>query len=562
MRAERPPAASAASVLPADPVALPTVSDVLEMPEVRRGHPKVVAGHARLGNPVRWVHVSELADIAPLLRGGELVLTTGIGLPERAEALGAYLTGLAEVGAAGLMVELGRRYVDRLPAALVAAATDHELPLVELHRETRYVRVTEAVHSRILDAQLEELRASAQLHEAFTALSTEGASIPDIVRESARIAGRPVILENLAHRVLAADTAGRDAPDLLAGWEEHSRAIRLVHRTGYAPTTGWLLTIVATRGQDWGRLILLCDDEPSAQDRVLLERAATTIALAKLLERDDSGLERQTHRLLLAGLLDQPPHDPGELAARMHAAGVPLTGRQLVGAAVRLVATGSTDEGRGAHELREFADAAVHAARSLGGEALAGVLDAAEVGVLLSWPRRADVDAATEEWAAEVRRMLQGARTAVFAAGSQATDMGAARRSLLEARQVVAAAAHRPVQLGGCHRLADVGLRGLLALLRTDARLQTFVERQLGAVLSHDSAQGTDLLAVLQAFFDAGGTKSAAAGRMHMSRTAYYERLDRLQRLLGVDLSDPDTQVSLHAALLAREEIRDLGGPH
>jgi hypothetical protein len=33
---------------------------------------------------VRWVHVSELADIATLLRGGELVLTTGIALPSAA----------------------------------------------------------------------------------------------------------------------------------------------------------------------------------------------------------------------------------------------------------------------------------------------------------------------------------------------------------------------------------------------------------------------------------------------------------------------------------------------
>jgi len=56
---------------------LPTVADVLRMPEVRRGHPRVVAGQGALGNPVRWVHVSELADTAPLLRGGELVLTTG-----------------------------------------------------------------------------------------------------------------------------------------------------------------------------------------------------------------------------------------------------------------------------------------------------------------------------------------------------------------------------------------------------------------------------------------------------------------------------------------------------
>jgi purine catabolism regulator len=51
----------------------------------------VVAGADRLGTPVRWVHAIELADVAHLLRGGELVLTTGIALPVRRPAAGAYV---------------------------------------------------------------------------------------------------------------------------------------------------------------------------------------------------------------------------------------------------------------------------------------------------------------------------------------------------------------------------------------------------------------------------------------------------------------------------------------
>ncbi len=54
-----------------------------------------MGGHWQLrqgcGEPVRWVHPSELADIAPLLRGGDLVLTTGIALPEDDAALTSYV---------------------------------------------------------------------------------------------------------------------------------------------------------------------------------------------------------------------------------------------------------------------------------------------------------------------------------------------------------------------------------------------------------------------------------------------------------------------------------------
>ena len=59
----------------------PTVREVIGLESVRHGAPRVVAGEDGLDRPVRWVHIAEVPDIATLLRGGELVLTTGIGLP-------------------------------------------------------------------------------------------------------------------------------------------------------------------------------------------------------------------------------------------------------------------------------------------------------------------------------------------------------------------------------------------------------------------------------------------------------------------------------------------------
>src|SRR5262245_61561074 len=147
---------------------LPTVTDVLSLDAVRRGNPRVVAGADRLDTRVRWVHVGEISDIAHLLRGGELVLTTGVALPSEPDKLAEYVADLAAVGASGLVVELGRRFVGELPGPVVRAAEAHGLPLVTLARETPFVQITESVHARIIDIQLQELRASEQLHEVFT----------------------------------------------------------------------------------------------------------------------------------------------------------------------------------------------------------------------------------------------------------------------------------------------------------------------------------------------------------------------------------------------------------
>ncbi len=51
-----------------------TLADVLNLPVVRQGAPVVLAGEVNLHAAVRWVHATELVDIAPLLRAGDLVL--------------------------------------------------------------------------------------------------------------------------------------------------------------------------------------------------------------------------------------------------------------------------------------------------------------------------------------------------------------------------------------------------------------------------------------------------------------------------------------------------------
>ena len=54
-----------------------TVRDIVGLPDLSLG---VAAGSEGLGTEIRWLHVSELADPTPWLEGGELLLTTGLGV--------------------------------------------------------------------------------------------------------------------------------------------------------------------------------------------------------------------------------------------------------------------------------------------------------------------------------------------------------------------------------------------------------------------------------------------------------------------------------------------------
>ncbi len=536
----------------------PTLGAVLALPAVAAGRPRVVAGADRLDTPVRWAHVAEIPEIPTLLQGGELVLTTGIGLPRDDLGLVDFLRRLAAVPVAALAVELGRAFTGQLPAVMVRAAEQFGLPLVELRREVAFVRVTEAVHALVLDAQLEQLRASQLVHEAFTEMSVEGADVDHVLHQVARLAAAPVVLENLAHQVLAHDTAGTDPARLLERWEARSRRCAPDARTGWDADTGLLVTTVGARGEDWGRLALVRDDPPEPVDIVLLERAAATVALNRLLARDLEGLERQTHRSLLTSLLAHATPD-AEVLLRARALGVPLEGRRLLGVVVRPGASGGPHPGlAGQARLRDLGEAVAAAARAGGVDALVGAVDDRGIGLLAALsPRQRDVEVLAA-LSAEVRRAVRGrlpqldADRLVVAAGSLVGGPRDARRSLVEAGQVADAATHLSTTAAFL-RLPDLRLRGLLQLLRDEPRVQTFVERELGALLAHDAQTGEDLTGSLRAYLAAGRNKSRAAAASHRSRPAFYDRLARVSQVLGADLDDVETCLSLHVALLAHD---------
>ena len=124
-----------------------TLGDLMALPAVRSARPELAGSREDVaGRVVRWVHTSEIHDIAPLLKGGEALLTTGLGLVALpAEAHRAYAAALARVGVAALLLELGRSF-PTAPPALLDEATRVGLPVVLLHGVVPFIEVTEAAH--------------------------------------------------------------------------------------------------------------------------------------------------------------------------------------------------------------------------------------------------------------------------------------------------------------------------------------------------------------------------------------------------------------------------------
>ena len=528
---------------------LPTVADVLALEVVRRGSPKVLTAADRLDAPVRWVHVIELAEAGHLLRGGELVLSTGIALPPDPAGLTKYVAGLAAAGVSAVAVELGSRYVRELPAALVAAAGLHHLPLVMLQRETEFIAVTEAVHAQILDARVAELRAAERLHQVFTDLAIAGASAREVVEQASALADAPVVVTDLAHRVVACASAGRELKPLLAGFASRSRGVQLAERCGYDKATGWLVAKVGEGADNaaWGRLVVMLSDEPGPADFVLAERAADTVALARLVragqERGDSPLAAAHQQLLaeLAGQAGAGYYDPGDLQARITALGVPVAGHRLL----PVVAVSP------AEEAQPLADALGASCGAAGVPALTGTLGAGQAVGLLTVPGGDDPDAVLATLASWLTRIC--GNEIVLGAGPAVSSIVEVRAAFAEAGQAAAATVSGGARSAPARfvRLADLRLRGLLYQLREHPALLTFAEREIGPLLRHDETAGTDLVRVLGCYLSSGGNKADAANRAGLARPTLYERLRAIEQVLDTKLDSAESRLALHVALLA-----------
>ena len=95
--------------------------------------------------------------------------------------------------------------------------------------------------------------------------------------------------------------------------------------------------------------------------------------------------------------------------------------------------------------------------------------------------------------------------------------------------------------------------KSLLIDLARSADLAPFGEL-VRPLVEHDRERRSDLVRTLRAYFAAGANASEAADRMFLHRNSMLYRLERIQKLTGLDLKDPGASLALQLGLLALEK--------
>ena len=528
-----------------------TVSDFIELPVIQAALPDLVAGSDGLDAEVRWVHSLDVPDVSNLLRGGEMILTTGVSIGADASAQRRFVRDLVAEGAVGIAVELGFAWHRELPGPLVQEAEKRGIPLVALRRGIRFVEVSEAVNGSLLNTGHALARRGEELHRNLDALVLDGSGAEVVLAEVARLIGNPVVLEDARGELVAYSSPSQTEAAVIDSWSGLKWSGR---DSGEAE--GALAMPVTVRSRTWGRVIAIqTDNDFDRFTPIAMERAAVAVGLGLMRGGEEEELRARSRGNLLfelaSGLVD-----PLAAARRASTLGFPRRHGQLVAVAA-VWRDGALPDGVRFEQAWAPLLAPVRGGLSEADRpALVGSRGNCMLGVLDRGTKGSEPDdvASRERLAGRFRNALSKHEVdpdrIAFAISGVQEAWDEMADALVRARLAAEAGAAGPVR--GWHDAGRTEVGQLLLSMRGTPELLAFSDERLGPLTEIGGDRGQDLLDTLEVYLHHGGRKTEAAKALEIERQSLYHRLNRIEAVLGVDLRDGDTALALHLALMIR----------
>ncbi|MCX5203870.1 PucR family transcriptional regulator ligand-binding domain-containing protein [Streptomyces sp. NBC_00237] len=511
----------------------------------------VRAGEDRLETPVRWAHVSELADPVPYMEGGELLLITAMKLDaENPEAMRRYVRRLVGAGVVGLGFAVGVSY-DDIPQALLAAAKEEGLPLLEVPRRTPFLAISKAVSAAIAADQYRAVTAGFEAQRELTRAALTGPG--DLVaRLAAHVDGWAAVYDASGALVAAAPEwaarrAARIVPDVERLRDRPAPASAVVAGVAGAADEGPGEDRVELQSLGAGRRARGTLAVGTAAPLGTAERYAVHSAVALLtlttertraLQAAETRLGAAVLRMLLAGEPDHARAVAGDLYGG------------LLDAPFRLVIAEAAVEGADVDEPLQALVDALESAAARAGEVILVVPDGGRV-VILAADGGESVAACAAHMAerrGEAARPMEPAEDGDVVVGLSApAGPIAAATAFKQAEQALSVARRRGRALVEHEELATGSVLPLLA----DDAVRAFADGMLRALREHDATGRGDLVASLRAWLSRHGQWDAAAAQLGVHRHTLRYRMRRVEEILGRSLDDPDVRMELWLALKA-----------
>ena len=534
----------------------------------------VRAGDDRLDVPVRWAHVSELADPVPYMEGGELLLITALKLdPEDPEAMRRYVRRLAGAGVVGLGFAVGVNY-EETPKALVDAAEEEGLPLLEVPRRTPFLAISKAVSAAIAADQYRAVTAGFAAQRELTRQAQTGGPEGLLAALASQVDGWAALYDASGAVVASApEWAGRRAARLTSDVQKlRDRPAPASSVVGGPENEDRVeLHTIGTGRRPRAALAVGTAAAPGTAERYAVHSAIALLTLTTERSRSLQAAEQRVGAAVLRMLLAGEPDHARAVAGGLYGELLDAPFRMMVAERVPVSAALARAEARKGAPPVERPSAAALAAADTGGDPFAALADVVESAAarageaVLVVPEgerlvvlAADGGAAAAacgEYAAALETARAGIREKVPGGEEGGLVVGlsapagpiAASAAYKQAEQALSVARRRGRVLVEHERMAAGSVLPLLA----DDAVRAFADGMLRPLYEHDATGRGDLVASLRAWLSKHGQWDAAAADLGVHRHTLRYRMRRVEEILGRSLDDPDVRMELWLALKA-----------
>ncbi len=547
-----------------------TLRQALEIQLLRSA--KVVSGSNGLDNVITGVNIMEVPDIVNWVKSGELLLTTAYSLRDDKEGLVKLVEQLHQKGLAGIAIKT-KRYIEHVPSEVVAISNKLGFPIIELPVDMAFSDVTNVILREIFDKQAGILYRLDEIHQKLMSVVLSGGGLKDICSMLNGIVENPVLVKdyvfgrhvkaavgdkesNAAKSMLKSIESSKNIfADVLSGIKEPYIKISEKSVEDSQKLIQRLVFPIAAGQKIYGEIqILGLSREINQVDVRAVQYTCAIIALEIIKQISVFEVESRHRNEFMEELLSIDPSLHMAAIERAEAFGLTEDYSYML-LSISMERGGRLSEdasqSKGSLLKRKLISALENEAEGKSKVLVASRGD--NITVLLGFNNSDCAESVKErlnklaEKAHEIINSTEGEVSCFIGISRPCRQLSELHKKNEEAKKALSFS--RIFKNRKTMHYDDLGIFRLLCIEHQESEIKKFCHETVLPLLEYDKNKDGELIKTLRTYFECGGNLKQVCKQMYIHYNTILYRIQKIQQITGVDLSDSNARLNLEISL-------------
>lgn len=167
------------------------IKDILQIEKI--AGLKIITGNTNLENEIYNVNIIENPDSYDWFTAGDFILTTGYIFKDDEYEQTKFIKELIDLNASGVGIKT-KRFWDEIPNNIIEIAKAHNFPIIEIPFKYSLAEVVNAINDVMFQRENSALRKYRQIHNTFRKSQLDGSNYNEIAETSSNIVNNTLLL--------------------------------------------------------------------------------------------------------------------------------------------------------------------------------------------------------------------------------------------------------------------------------------------------------------------------------------------------------------------------------